>query len=92
MAGLSNEIEVAARTLKLQLQLVPAFGPDDLVGAFAAITRERADALIVMPSPMLFGEYKRIASLAATGRLPAMGAAREFVDVGGLHVVRGKPA
>ena len=84
MAGLSNEIEVAARTLKLQLQLVPAFGPDDLVGAFAAITRERADALIVMPSPMLFGEYKRIASLAATGRLPAMGAAREFVDVGGL--------
>ena len=91
MAGLSNEIEVAARTLKLQLQLVPAFGPDDLVGAFAAITRERADALIVMPSPMLFGEYKRIASLAATGRLPAMGAAREFVDVGGTHVVRGKP-
>src|SRR5260370_30855184 len=26
----------------------------------------------------------RIASLAANGRLPAMGAAREFVDVGGL--------
>jgi putative tryptophan/tyrosine transport system substrate-binding protein len=84
MAGLSNDIEVAARTLGLQLQLVPAFGPDDLVGAFAAIARERADALIVMPSPMLFGEYKRIASLAANGRLPAVGAAREFVDVGGL--------
>ena len=84
MAGLSNEVEVAARTLGLQLQLVPAFGPDDLVGAFAAIARERADALVVMPSPMLFGEYKRIASLAANGRLPAMGAAREFVDVGGL--------
>jgi putative tryptophan/tyrosine transport system substrate-binding protein len=33
---------------------------------------------------MLFGEYKRIASLAANSRLPAMGAAREFVDVGGL--------
>ncbi len=84
MADVKNEIEIAARTLGLQLQLVPAFGPDDVGVAFAAIGRERADALIVMPSPMLFGEYKRIASLAAKGRLPAMGEAREFVDLGGL--------
>lgn len=84
MAGVLTEVEAAARTLGLQLQLVPASGPDDLAGAFAAITRERADALIVMPSPMLFGQYRRIVSLAANGRLPAIGAAREFVDVGGL--------
>ena len=84
MAGVLNEIEVAARTLGLQLQLVPAVGPDDLAGAFAAMAREHADALIVMPSPMLFGEYGRIVSMTANSRLPAMGAAREFVDVGGL--------
>ena len=84
MAGVLNEIEVAARTLGLQLQLVPAVGPDDFVIAFAAMVREHADALIVMPSPMLFGEYRRIVSIAANSRLPAMGAAREFVDFGGL--------
>jgi putative ABC transport system substrate-binding protein len=84
MAGVLNEIEVAARTLGLQLQLVPAVGPDDFVSAFAAMVREHADALIVMPSPMLFGEYRRIVSIAAKSRLPAMGAAREFVDLGGL--------
>jgi putative ABC transport system substrate-binding protein len=84
MAGVLNEIEVAARTLGLQLQLVPAVGPDDFVSAFAEMARERADALIVMPSPMLFGEYRRIVSIAANSRLPAMGAAREFVDFGGL--------
>jgi ABC-type uncharacterized transport system substrate-binding protein len=84
MAGIVNEIEVAATTLGLQLQLVPAGGPDDLGSAFAAMTRERAQALIVMPSPMLFGEYRRIASIAANNRLPAMGAAREFADLGGL--------
>jgi putative tryptophan/tyrosine transport system substrate-binding protein len=84
MAGVLNEIEVAARTLGLQLQLVPAVGPDDLVSAFDAMAREHADALIVMPSPMLFSEYGRIASIAANSRLPAMGAAREFVDLGGL--------
>jgi putative ABC transport system substrate-binding protein len=84
MAELSNEMEVAARTLGLQLQIVPAFGPEDVVSAFAAMAREGAGALIVMPSPILFGEYKRIASLALNGRLPAMGAAREFADLGGL--------
>ncbi len=82
MAGVRNEIEVAARTLGLQLQLVPAVSPDDLVNAFAAMSRERAQALIVMPSPMLFAEYRRIVS--ENGRLPAMGAAREFADLGGL--------
>jgi putative ABC transport system substrate-binding protein len=84
MAGIVNEIEVAARTLGLQLQLVPAVGPDDFVSAFAAMARDRAQALIVMPSPMLFGEYRRIANIAAKSRLPAMGAAREFADLGGL--------
>ena len=82
MAGVLNEIEVAARALGLQLQLVPAVGPDDFVSAFAAMAREDAEALIVMPSPMLFGEYRRIVNIAADRRLPAMGAAREFVDLG----------
>ena len=84
MGGVRNEIEVAARTLGLQLQLVPAVSPDDFANAFAAMAREHAGALFVMPSPMLFGEYRRIASIAANSRLPAMGVAREFVDLGGL--------
>jgi len=82
MADVRNEIEVAARTLGLQLQLVPAVSPDDFVSAFDAMARERAEALIVMPSPMLFGEYRRIVSIAANNKLPAMGAAGEFVDLG----------
>jgi ABC-type uncharacterized transport system substrate-binding protein len=84
MQGVRNEIEVAARTLGLQLQLVPAGSPADFVSAFAMMAREHAEAVIVMPSPMLFGEYRRIVSIAANNRLPAMGAAREFVDLGGL--------
>jgi putative ABC transport system substrate-binding protein len=83
-AGVLKEIEAAARTLGIQLQLVPAAGPDDFASAFSAMTRERADALIVLPSPMLFGEYGRIVGIAANSRLPTMYAAREGVDVGGL--------
>jgi len=46
-------------------------------------TAERADALIVFPSPMLFSQYARIVTFAANNRLPAMYAAREAVELGG---------
>jgi putative ABC transport system substrate-binding protein len=84
MAGMLKEIEGAARTLGVQLQLVSAAGPDDIAAAFSTMTQERAEALIVFPSPMLFSEYGRIATLAANNRLPVMYAAREGVDAGGL--------
>jgi putative ABC transport system substrate-binding protein len=84
MAGIVKEIEVAARTLAIRLALVPARSADDFAGAFAAMRSEHAQALIVFPSPMLFAGYRRIARMAAENRLPAMGAAREFADLGGL--------
>jgi putative ABC transport system substrate-binding protein len=84
MVGMLRETETAARALGLQLQVVPAAGPGDIQAAFVAMRREHADAVIALPSPMLYGEHKRIVELAATGRLPAMYAAREFVDDGGL--------
>jgi ABC-type uncharacterized transport system substrate-binding protein len=84
MAGMVKEIEVASRTLGLQLQLVPAAGPDAFVSAFAAMAQEQAQAAIVMPSPMLFAEYRRIAGITADSKLPAVGVAREFADLGGL--------
>ena len=82
--GMLKETESAAQALRLHLQLVPAVGPGDLDDAFVAMIRERADAVILLPSPMLYGEHKRIVELAAKSRLPAMYAAREFVEDGGL--------
>jgi putative ABC transport system substrate-binding protein len=84
MANIVKSIEDAARTLGMQLQLVPADRPDQIASAFSTMVKERADAFIVMPSPMLFGEHQRIVELAANDRLPGMYQAREFVDAGGL--------
>lgn len=84
MAGMLEEIKSAANALGTRLQLVPADRPADLGTAFAAMTAERADALIVFPSPMLFSQYSRIVAFAADNRLPAIYAAREAVDLGGL--------
>jgi hypothetical protein len=43
-----------------------------------------ADALSAFPSPILFASYGRIASIAADEKLPAIYAAREGAEAGGL--------
>jgi putative ABC transport system substrate-binding protein len=84
MDGMVKEAEHAAQTLAMQLQFVPANGPEELTGTFSAVTRDRADALCVFPSPMLFAEYDRIVSIVADKKLPTIYAAREGVELGGL--------
>jgi len=84
MMGMLKEIEGAANTLGTKLQFVPAAGAGDLEPGFAAMVRERAEAVIIFPSPMLYGQYARIVDLAASSRLPAIYAAREGAELGGL--------
>ena len=83
-AAASRETEAAARALGLRLQLVEARGPDELEGAFAVMTGERAGALFVPADIILVRHAQPIADLAARHRLPAMYAFREHVEAGGL--------
>jgi putative ABC transport system substrate-binding protein len=83
-ASLTRELQVAARTFGVQLQVLDARSPDQLDGAFAAMTKGRAEALVVVTDAMLFGQRRRIVDLASASRLPAMYHQREFVDAGGL--------
>jgi putative ABC transport system substrate-binding protein len=84
MTGMVEEAERAAHTLGMQLQFVAAGNPAEIVDAFSTIAKERADALCIFPSAMLFAEYGAIANIAAERRLPAIYAAREGVELGGL--------
>jgi putative ABC transport system substrate-binding protein len=84
MNNMMSEAEAAAQTLGLQLRLIAVRGPDELDKVFSAIADERADALVVFPSPMLFAERKRIVDLAAKLRLPLISMGKEFVQLGGL--------
>jgi ABC-type uncharacterized transport system substrate-binding protein len=58
--------------------------PRKLDWTLYAITRERAEGLIVLPSPLFVREGTRIADFAALRRLPTMYAAREFLPAKGL--------
>jgi putative tryptophan/tyrosine transport system substrate-binding protein len=84
MKDMLKETEAAAGTLGVQLQLVDVQSPDGFDRAFATMIRERAEALLVFPSTMLFAQGRRIVALSAKHRLPSMYNAREFVDLGGL--------
>jgi putative tryptophan/tyrosine transport system substrate-binding protein len=76
--------DAAARTLAIELQLVEVRAADEFERAFSAMAANRADALIVLPSPMLFIERNHIVDLATKHRWPSMSVAREFAEVGGL--------
>ncbi len=79
-----REAEVAARSLGVQLQILEARAPSEFDSAFAAMTKERAGALLVLGDPMFFGHRTRIAELSAKGRLLSVFLLREHAMAGGL--------
>lgn len=79
-----NRIEIAAQTLGVRLTILEAREPAEIDAAFAAMARDRPDALLVAADPMLDSQRVRIVGLATRNRLPAMYQWREFAEEGGL--------
>ena len=79
-----RELEVAARSLKLQLQVVEARIPREFPAAFAAAAKQRAGALVVYGGSVYFAHQAQLVELAAENRLPAIYGVKEFVVAGGL--------
>jgi putative ABC transport system substrate-binding protein len=76
-------VQGAARSIGIQLQVLEVHKPADLNEAFGAI-RGRPQALIILPSPMMYGESVRLAELAMKHRLPATSMAPMFAESGGV--------
>jgi putative tryptophan/tyrosine transport system substrate-binding protein len=79
-----EELETAGGKLALTVVLADAHAPDDLDGALQALGHQRVEVMIVLQTSMLLSERRRIATLSATARLPAIYGYREHVDDGGL--------
>ena len=79
-----SELNVAARSLGVQLQLLEVRGPNEFDGAFAAMATERVGALLVVADSMLVQHRRRLVDLAARIRLPAAYGVRANVEAGGL--------
>jgi putative ABC transport system substrate-binding protein len=76
--------QAAAGTLRVKLHSVEVRSPLDLEAAFAAVLRDRSEALMVVADPLTFRLRAQIVDFAAQHRLPAVYGAREMVEAGGL--------
>ena len=75
-----EHIHLAAQALGIAIQVSMVRGVDDFDAAFAAMARERVDAVIVQPTL----PRQRAVELVLQHRLPAVSGNRAFADAGGL--------
>jgi putative ABC transport system substrate-binding protein len=84
-AGITAEdVEAAARTSGLQIQIVKASSGREIDSAFTQLARERSDALFVAPDVFFNARRVQLAVLAARHAMPATYAVRDYAEAGGL--------
>jgi len=79
-----REIEFAAGAFGVQLQYLDVRGPKDIETAFRAASKGRADAVLVLLSPVVISHRTQLVEIALKSRLPAIYFRPEFVEDGGL--------
>jgi putative ABC transport system substrate-binding protein len=79
-----RETEDAVRKLNMQVQVVNAQTSDEFERAFAQLSAESVDGVVLLPDPTVIEHSRRIAELAQSARLPTAFHRRENVDAGGL--------
>jgi len=81
----AKETEVPARSMGVQLIRVEVQSPDDIDSTFRAITKERANGLLVRLQPSLFSaHYRRVAEYTIKNRLPSIALVPAWANAGGL--------
>ena len=81
---LRKETELAAKTLKIQVDFLDGRTAKDVENAFREGTKRQAGAVLVPAMPITVSQRAQIADLATKNRLPAMYGQPEYVEAGGL--------
>jgi putative tryptophan/tyrosine transport system substrate-binding protein len=79
-----SDVEVAARSLALEIHVLYASTSPEIEAAFATLVRQRADALFVGPDAFFNTRRVQLAMLAARHAIPATYSVREHAEAGGL--------
>ena len=79
-----EQTEVAARAFGIELHYTDLLSIEEIETAFSNALKFRADALLMLSSPVTISHRKRVTGTAAKSRLPTIYARPEFVDDGGL--------
>jgi ABC-type uncharacterized transport system substrate-binding protein len=79
-----REVELAASSMGLQIQVLNASTSREIDAVFATFGRERADALSVGGDPLFNSRRLQLAILAARHAVPASYSSRDYPETGGL--------
>ena len=79
-----QQARVAAQSLGIKLQPFEVDKSEQLDGAFAAIVKEKPDALLILADRVFLHNRKRMMEFATQQQLPSVNAYRELVEAGGL--------
>ncbi len=79
-----EDVQSAARSLGLRIQMLIAANEDEIDAAFVALARERPGALLINADPFLTSRREQIVTLTNHYKLPALYEWREFAEAGGL--------
>src|SRR5262249_49784118 len=79
-----HDAQAAARAMGLQIKVLNASTSRDINAAFAALGRERPDALFVGGDGFFNNRRSQLVNLASRHALPAAYADRVFPEIGGL--------
>jgi putative ABC transport system substrate-binding protein len=87
-----GNLNAAARTLGLELQVLRVSNEGELDAAFAALVQQRVSGLVIGGDPFLNSRNEQIAALALRHGLPAIYPSRTFAAAGGLMSYSGNAA
>jgi len=79
-----KDAELAARAIGLQSEVFNASANREIDAAFAALARERPDALFVASDPFFLGRRVQLVNLASRHAIPATYSSRDYAEAGGL--------
>jgi len=81
-----REAQSAAQHFNARVVSLQAASAGEIEAAFSAMTREKADALLLPPDALFNSQRRQIVRLAADARIPAVYPLREYFGIGGLLV------
>jgi putative tryptophan/tyrosine transport system substrate-binding protein len=79
-----QQTETVARVMGVQLIYKDVQTVTDIDAAFKTLSKNRSDAVFMLPNAVLLAHRRRVVELTIENRLPMMYDAKEYVQIGGL--------
>jgi putative ABC transport system substrate-binding protein len=82
--GQLGELNRAAQSLGMRIEIIEVRGPQDLEAAFRAAKRKKAGAVLLVATPIWYVHRTQVAALALDARMPLVSSFHVSVEAGAL--------